>query len=341
MKEFIKKHEKIFKVLTILAVFAAISLVSAVILYFCDFIYFNEAGDLSINEDLFIAFKGTWYGYLIVVLAEIAVTSLLSFVPAISMAFIILIKTLYPDPWVAFAISFAGVLITSFMLYVLGRFGGYALGKKVLGEEDCEKASNLLNNKGLIYFPVMMMLPIFPDDALVMVAGTLKMSLKWFIPSIVIGRGIGVVTIVFGLSLFDFNSFEWWNWVLFILACVIGILLLFFCATKLNNYLGNKNNTANSEENAEDEDEDEILLNDRNAVVILDEERYQCGANSPTRHIEYTCPCGKGKIIDERVVGFGDYYAFIESKKCEEKYEVVTGQGYIWELKEKETINSK
>ena len=336
MKEFIKKHEKFFKILTILAIFAAISFVSAVILYFCDFIYFNAEDKLAVNEELFIAFKDTWYGYVIVVLADIAV----SFVPAISMAFIILIKTLYTDPWIAFAISFAGVLITSFMLYILGRFGGYALGKKVLGEEDCEKASELLNNKGLIFFPVMMMLPIFPDDALTMVAGTLKMSLKWFVPSIVIGRGIGVTAIVFGLSLFDFATFEWWHWVIFILACALGIAILFFCANKLNNYLGGKNKNTDAEE-IDEEDDKEICLNDQNAVVILDEDRYPDGANSPTRHIEYTCPCGKGKIIDERVIGFGDYYAYIECKRCNKKYEVVTGQGYIWELKEKETVNTK
>lgn len=344
MKEFIKKHEKLFKVLAILGIFALISLISAVILYLCGFLYFNEAGDLSINENLFVAFKDSWYGYVIVVLADIAVTSLLSFVPAISMAFIMLITTLYTNKWIAFAISFAGVLITSFMLYILGRFGGYALGKKVLGEEDCEKASELLNNKGLIFFPLMMMLPVFPDDALTMVAGTLKMSLKWFVPSIVIGRGIGVTAIVFGLSLFDFSTFEWWHWVLFISACAIGIALLFFCANKLNNYLASKNKEENLINSAEDNDEDndeEIELNDKNAQVILDENRYPNGANSPTRHIEYTCPCGKGKIIDERVVGFGDYYAYIECKRCEKKYEVVTGMGYIWELKEKETANKK
>ena len=337
MKEFIKKHEKIFKVLAILAVFAAISLISAVILYFCGFLYFNAEGDLAVNEELFIAFKDTWYGYVIVLIANIAVTSLLSFIPAISMAFIILIKTLYTDPWVAFAISFAGVLITSFMLYILGRFGGYALGKKVLGEEDCEKASELLNDKGLIFFPVMMMLPIFPDDALTMVAGTLKMPLKWFVPSIVIGRGIGVTAIVFGLSMFDFATFEWWHWVIFILACGLGIAILFFLANKLNNFLSNTNGKA---EEMQDEGE-EIEYNDENATVILDEDRYPDGAHSPTRHIEYTCPCGKGKIIDERVVGFGDYYAYIECKRCKKKYEVVTGQGYIWELKEKETVNIK
>lgn len=337
MKEFIKKHEKLFKVLAILAVFAAISLISAVILYFCGFLYFNEAGDLSVNEELFMAFKDTWYGYVIVVIVNIAVTSLLSFIPAISMAFIILIKTLYTDPWVAFAISFAGVLITSFMLYILGRFGGYALGKKVLGEEDCDKASELLNDKGLIFFPLMMMLPVFPDDALTMVAGTLKMSLKWFIPSIVIGRGIGVTAIVFGLSMFDFANFEWWHWVIFISACALGIAILFFCANKLNNFLSKTNGKA---EEMQDEDE-EIEYNDENATVILDEDRYPDGANSPTRHIEYTCPCGKGKIIDERVVGFGDYYTYIECNRCSKKYEIVTGHGHIWELEEKETVNSK
>lgn len=76
-------------------------------------------------------------------------------------------------------------------------------------------------------------------------------------------------------------------------------------------------------------------MNEKNATVLLDEDRYPNGANSPTRHIEYQCPCGKGKIIHERVVGFGDYSTWIECKRCEEKYKVVTGCGYIWELDKK------
>ena len=76
-------------------------------------------------------------------------------------------------------------------------------------------------------------------------------------------------------------------------------------------------------------------MNDQNAKILLDEDRYPDGANSPTEHIEYACPCGKGKIIDERVVGFGDYYSWIECKACAKKYELVTGCGYIWELVKK------
>lgn len=77
------------------------------------------------------------------------------------------------------------------------------------------------------------------------------------------------------------------------------------------------------------------MLNDRNATVLLSEDRYPDGANSPTRHIEYACPCGEGKIIDERVVGFGDYYAYIECRSCKKKYEIETGCGYIWKLVKK------
>ena len=83
-------------------------------------------------------------------------------------------------------------------------------------------------------------------------------------------------------------------------------------------------------------DFDEIEYNDETAKVILDEDRYPDGANIPTRHIEYVCPCGKGKIINERIMGFGENYAYFECKKCEKKYEIVTGCGHYWELEEKD-----
>ena len=76
-------------------------------------------------------------------------------------------------------------------------------------------------------------------------------------------------------------------------------------------------------------------MNDKTAKLLIDKDIYPRGANSPTRHLEYECPCGKGRIIDERVVGFGDYYAYIKCRRCAKKYEIVTGCGHIWELEEK------
>ena len=240
LKGFKTKYQKITKVLLTLLTFVLISLFSMLLLYLFGVIYFDDG--IQINKELFDYFANKWYGFVIIILAQVIITSLLSFVPGASMAFIMLLQTLYDNPYVAFAVAFSGVLLSSLMMYLIGRFGGYNLGKKIIGEEDCRKASELLNNKGLIYFPMMMMFPVFPDDALVMVAGTLKMSLKWFVPSIIFGRGIGVVTIVFGLSIVPFDKFtSIWHWVLFILICALGIFAIFFAANKFNKYLEKKN----------------------------------------------------------------------------------------------------
>ena len=243
MKNFLRKYQKIVKILFILLIFLLISVISTVILSLFGVIYYEDG--VQLNRELFDSFKTTWYGCVLVILIQVIITSLLSFVPGTSMAFIMLVQTMYDNPWLAFLLAITGVFLSSSMMYLIGRFGGYSLCKKLLGEEDCNKASDLLNNKGTIFFPLMMMFPMFPDDALVMVAGTLKMSLKWFVPSIIIGRGIGVATIIFGLSSVPFEKFtSVWHWVAFILACGVGIALVFFGATKLNKYLNSKKSSA-------------------------------------------------------------------------------------------------
>ena len=240
IKAFAKKYEKITRVLLMLAIFLLISVFSTLMLEIFDVIYLDDG--IQLNVDLFSQFSTSWYGCIIIVLAQVVITSLLSFVPGASMAFIILLQTLYTDPWMAFIVAFSGVMLSSLMMYLIGRFGGYKLGSIIIGAEDCDKASELLNNKGLIYFPLMMMFPVFPDDALVMVAGTLKMSLKWFVPSIVFGRGIGVVTIIFGLSIVPFEKFtSIWHWVGFIAICAVLIGCVFIAATLFNKHMEKKN----------------------------------------------------------------------------------------------------
>jgi uncharacterized membrane protein YdjX (TVP38/TMEM64 family) len=162
------------------------------------------------------------------------------------MAFIILVQALFDSLWQSFAVAFTGVMLSSLIMYLTGRFGGYKLCKKILGEKDCQRASELLNNKGAVYFPLMMMFPMFPDDALVMVAGTLKMSLKWFIPSIVVGRGIGVVTIIFGLGNIPYDKFTTlWHWIAFVGVCAVGVVGVFYLAYRFNKYLEKRNKTEN------------------------------------------------------------------------------------------------
>ena len=150
-------------------------------------------------------------------------------------------------------------------MFAIGYFGGYKLCVKFLGQEDCEKALGLLRNKGTVYFPLMMMFPVFPDDALVMIAGTLKMSLKWFIPSIIIGRGIGIATIVFGLGSIPFETFTTvWHWIGFVLICIVGIAFVFLLAHKLNRYMDKKRNSKTNENETSNigEEFDSVVTNE-------------------------------------------------------------------------------
>jgi uncharacterized membrane protein YdjX (TVP38/TMEM64 family) len=186
---------------------------------------------------------------------------LLCVIPGASMAFILLSKTLYAHAWQSFLLSFASVMLASTVMYLAGRFGGHLLCEKILGKEDCDKALGLLRDKGTVFFPIMMMFPIFPDDALVMMAGTLKMSLKWFIPSIVVGRGIGIATIIFGLSIVPFDKFtSVWHWILFILLCAAFIALVFYAAIRFNRYMENKKAVENApcERDTDNKESDEV-----------------------------------------------------------------------------------
>ena len=240
MKEFFRKYKgAIIKLLMILVACIAVSFLALLILFLFRIVYFDDG--MKFNIELFDDFQANWYGILLIVGFHVFVTTLLSFVPAKSAAFTILFQTIFNNPWKAFLITFIGIELSSILMYLIGRIGGYSICKKILGEKDCERASELLNHKGAIYFPLMMLFPLFPDDALVMLAGTFKMSLKWFIPSIIIGRGVGIATVIFGLSVIPFDRFtSFWHWFFFVLICIAIVAVVFYLAHLLNKYLESK-----------------------------------------------------------------------------------------------------
>lgn len=83
---------------------------------------------------------------------------------------------------------------------------GYKFGKKAVkwcagSEEDYEKWSKVLNEKGKWWYFVTVIFPMFPDDILCLVAGAVKFNFPFYILSNVIGRGIGLVTMLLFLEL--------------------------------------------------------------------------------------------------------------------------------------------
>ncbi len=254
-KDLLTAHKKqIINILATLVLIVIISVLTFLILCAFDVVYFEDG--MKFNTELFDSFRSSWYGWIIFILLQTVLTMLLCAMPGASMAFILLSQTIYTVAWQAFLLSFISVMTTSSVMYIVGRYGGYKLCAKLLGEDDCKKSLELLREKGTVFFPLMMMFPIFPDDALVMIAGTIKMRLAWFIPSIVIGRGIGIATIIFGLSIVPFDKFTTpWHWIGFIALCAVGICLIFAIAFRFNKYLEKRRSEASAEGSESQEQE--------------------------------------------------------------------------------------
>ena len=232
---FIRNKKALIYIALMIAFIITLSIVSVFVLRAIGVIYV-DGEEISFNVELFDDFKSSWYGWIIFIVLQTVLSMLLCIVPGASMAFIMLSKSLYSVPWQAFLLSFVSVMIASMVMYATGRFGGYKICSFLLGEEDCEKSLGLLRNKGTVFFPIMMMFPIFPDDSLVMIAGTTRMSLKWFIPSIVIGRGVGIATIVFGLSITDYFTTPL-HWIIFIVICLALLIAIFSLANRFNKFM--------------------------------------------------------------------------------------------------------
>ena len=252
MKNFINKVKEkkdiIIKITLLIFAIVAISLIALAALTASGVIYYEDG--FKFDTHLFDAFKGKWYGVLVFVVLQTVLSMLLCAIPGIAMALVAFSNVLYETPWQAFLLSFSAVLISSATLYILGRVGGYKICTKLLGKEDSEKALTLLRERGTVYFPLMMLFPIFPDDALVMIAGTTKMNLKWFIPSIVICRGIGIATVLLTVNIIPFERFtSIYDWLVLITVCFFWIREIFKLANKLDRYLDKKRKA--NKENAE------------------------------------------------------------------------------------------
>lgn len=233
MKEFLKQHKlEILRIAAAIGIVVGVSVAIFLVLLACGVIYYDEG--MKLNSALVEAFRSSVWGIVAFLALQTVLTVALCAIPGTNMTFILLAVALFPEPVKAFLLAFIGVMLSSAAMYLTGRAGGYKLCEKLLGGKDCARASELLRNKGSVYFPLMMLFPAFPDDALVMVAGVIKMKLGWFIPSVLIGRGIGVATIVFGLNVVPFASFSLYDWFVFVSACAFWIIVVFYLAHRLN-----------------------------------------------------------------------------------------------------------
>lgn len=88
------------------------------------------------------------------------------------------------------------------LAYWIGRWWGVKAVKWCAGsEEDFNKWSNFINTKGKWWYFLTILLPIFPDDLLCIVAGSTKFNFATYCYFNLIGRSIGLITMLVFLKI--------------------------------------------------------------------------------------------------------------------------------------------
>ena len=103
--------------------------------------------------------------------------------------------------------EFILVTISAYMCgCLLAYWLGWKFGKKAVkwcagSEEDYDKWCSILNAKGKWWYLITVVFPFFPDDLLCIVAGSVKFNFWFYTISNLIGRTIGLVTMLYALLL--------------------------------------------------------------------------------------------------------------------------------------------
>jgi len=127
--------------------------------------------------------------------------------------------------WKVWLVSWISIWIATMILYFVGRLGGGKLLKWILSDEDSVRKCTEFLNRGWVYYPLGMLLPL-PDDIVTTLAGTAKMKL-WFVAVCsLFTRAIDTACSVFG---WGFLTRYWWGWILLAVGIVLlGVLTYLF-----------------------------------------------------------------------------------------------------------------
>ena len=121
-------------------------------------------------------------------------------------------------------LSLAGILLGSTLAFMLGRQFGRRLVSFMVGKETCEKWVKFLSRAKYSFF-IMMLLPIFPDDVLCLVAGLTNMSWAFFVLTNLITRPIGIFTTSY-LGSGELIPYHGWGLIVWAIILVAAVILM-------------------------------------------------------------------------------------------------------------------
>lgn len=103
-------------------------------------------------------------------------------------------------PWWGFVYNYVGIVIGSFILFWLGRRYGMKLVEAFVSDKVMDKYMSKLDTKGWrTTFAIMILLPVAPDDALVLLTSLTKMKWREFFWIIVLCKPVTVAAYSFAM----------------------------------------------------------------------------------------------------------------------------------------------
>ncbi len=124
--------------------------------------------------------------------------------------------------------SLIGIVLGSFVAFLVGRYAGYRVVAWLIGKETLDKWLKKIKGKDMLLLTAMFLLPVFPDDVLCFVAGISSMSAWYFLVVILISRVLAIFTTSYFVTLIPFNT--WWGlliWGVFIVAVAVLFIVLY------------------------------------------------------------------------------------------------------------------
>lgn len=211
----------------------------------------------------FVGFKGDWikpivkgagiFGYVIYILIQVVITTLMTFVPATTFTFTLLATGLF-GPVIGFIVSAIGCFLSSMLMFFIGDKLGEPFVDWLIGKDVRIKTQERVSGRATVLVPFMLACPFFPDDAICMVSGLTKMKYWYFAICTLLCRTIGVgATAFLGGNFLDYASFSLLDWFLFINIALIDVVLIWKLSTKVEQWI-NKRKQLKEKENKNETD---------------------------------------------------------------------------------------
>ena len=207
----------------------------------------------------FVGFKGDWikpivestgfFGYIIYIIIQVVITTLMTFVPATTFTFTLLATGLF-GPVIGFILSAIGCFLSSMLMFFIGDKLGEPFVDWLIGKDIRIKTQERVSGRATVLVPFMLACPFFPDDAICMVSGLTKMKYWYFAICALLCRTIGVgVTAFLGGDILNYSSFSILDWFLFINIIIIDIVLIWKLSTKVEEIVNKRKQIKDKEEN--------------------------------------------------------------------------------------------